>query len=403
MDIVTESPIKPQNGTFTSPLCAHKLPLEGSSYSVYNSDSDVSQSDSEFASAGLPSARRNPHLQSSLPSVQTTPEPEVYVTAADSFAGLSLADAMPRYMIRLEREKDAALARNEPRQPPRRLVADSQPSLDSVLVPHKSKLEKDKEAAIAENNPRKPPSRTFEEQPSLDSVLVPFKSRLQREKEAAQAADEPRRPAVRNIENEQPALDSMLKKSYSRVEREKQASAAAAAADPSTATAIRPPRSRLQMEREASARLADKSRIQDEEIAAIKAAEAEVAAAAAAEAAAIEAEEAEGAAAAAALLESPVAEGGEELYDTNMMSEKFTEDKEADVPVATPAAVQEVEIAAEDILVAKVAEEEEEEAVFIEAEQEVNSALVEEEEHEEEIPAVDNELDTDVAVAEKEE
>ncbi|KAL4551056.1 hypothetical protein Ndes2526B_g09140 [Nannochloris sp. 'desiccata'] len=224
MDIVMEGPLKPESGAFTSPLSAHKLPLEASNHPL---------------------------------------KPGVYVTAAESFAGLSLADAMPRYKIRLEKERDAALARNEPRQPPRRPVEDSQPSLDSILVPHKSKLEKDKEAAIAENKPRKPPSRTFEEQPSLDSVLTPHKSRLQREKEAAQAANEPRRPAVHIIENEQPSLDSMLKKSYSRVEREKQASAAAqaaaaAVADPSTATVIRPPRSRLQMEREASVRLAEK-------------------------------------------------------------------------------------------------------------------------------------------------
>jgi hypothetical protein len=409
MDIVTESSMKPENGAFTSPLSAHKLPLDGSSYSIYDSDSDASQSDSEVVSAVLASATsKTPASPPSLSSVQPSPEPEIYVTAAESFAGLSLADAMPRYKIRLEREKDAALARNEPRQPPRRPVDDSQPSLDSILVPHKSKLEKDKEAAIAENNPRKPPSRKFEDQPSLDSVLVPHKSRLQREKEAAQAANEPRRPAVHNIENEQPSLDSMLKKTYSRVEREKQAAAAAAAAaaaDPSTATAIRPPRSRLQMEREASARLAEKSKIQDEEIAAAKAAEAEIAAAAAAEAAAIAAEEAEGAAAAAALLESPVAERGEELYDSNMIGGKITEAKAIVVPVAAPPAVvvEEAEEAAEDaadIPVAEAAEEEEEEeeeAAVVE--EEVIAALAEAKEQEEEIPAVD----TDVAVAEEEE
>ena len=184
MDVATESPLKSENPVeYTSPLNAHALPLNGSSYSLYTSDTEIS------------------------PSEDVSPEVEsaAYVTAAESFAGLSLADAMPRYKIRLEKEKDEALARNEPRQPPRRPVDTSQPSLDSILVPHKSKLQKDKEAAIEADAPRKPPSRTFEEQPSLDSILVPHKSRLQREKEAAQAANEPRRPATHSFENEQPS------------------------------------------------------------------------------------------------------------------------------------------------------------------------------------------------------
>jgi len=116
--------------------------------------------------------------------MQSIEAEDVYVTAAEAFCGMSLADAMPRHKIRLEKEKEAAIAANEPRIAPRRTF-EEQPPLESMLVPHKSQLQKDKEAAIAANETRRTPRHTVEEQPPLESMLTRRYSRIQREKQAA--------------------------------------------------------------------------------------------------------------------------------------------------------------------------------------------------------------------------
>jgi hypothetical protein len=224
-------------------LSAHSLSID----SQYASDSDVSADSAPDGSTLI-------GTMSTSASQLSIAEPTVYLTAAESFAGMSLAEAMPRHKLRLERERDAAIARNEPRRPPSRTF-EAQPSLDSILRPHKSAMEKAKEEAIARNEPRRPPTRTFEAQPSLDSMLRPHKSAMEKAKEAAVARNEPRRPPVRRFE-EQPPLESMLRKSYSLVEREQQA-IAGGHADAVSPGLGGPRRSRLQMEKEAAARLAD--------------------------------------------------------------------------------------------------------------------------------------------------
>ena len=260
---------------------------------VYRTSSDGSQLSSEDASSQGGSFILTADLLEEFAEVNIESPSSLYVTAADSFGGLSLAEAMPRHTIRLERERNAALAKNEPRQAPRRTF-EQQPSLESMLVPHKSILEKEKEAAMAADAPRKAPLRVIESQPSLDSVLVRHKSKLELAKEAAVAENAPRRAPVRAVE-QQPPLESMLRKSYSLVEREQRAALIAAvenisptASSSSSSDAfggvLPPRRSRLQMEKEAAARLqaAGKAKIvaaeEAAEAAAVAAAEAQIAA-----------------------------------------------------------------------------------------------------------------------------
>jgi hypothetical protein len=194
----------------------------------------------------------------------------IYVTAAESFGGMSLAD-MPRHKLKLERAKEEALARNEPRRSSKTTPDANIPDLGAVLRIHKSALERAKEEALARNEPTSVRAELVADQvESLDAVLVPHKSALERAKEEAVKRNEPRRTPRSTLVMNGPPMESMLMKSYSRVEREKmEAQLSARSADTVSedfgqAQDISVRRSRLQLEREAAARLAEQTRAREE-------------------------------------------------------------------------------------------------------------------------------------------
>jgi hypothetical protein len=188
----------------------------------------------------------------------------VYVTAADSFAGMDLKAAMPRRKLRLEKLRDAALAANEPRRPPpsRHPVANDLP-LGLILKPHVSRLERERNAALADPLPRPGPRNQASPQTEgmdhsgVDEMLLKQKSQLQKEKEGVAGLEHP--PSL--------PLESLLVKTYSRLQREKlnksPPSEDLQSSRTNSSSSSCAPRSRLQLELEAAERVFGAGKGQD--------------------------------------------------------------------------------------------------------------------------------------------
>jgi hypothetical protein len=181
----------------------------------------------------------------------------VYVTAADSFAGMDLKAAMPRRKLRLEKLRDAALAANEPRRPPptRHPVANDLP-LGLILKPHVSRLERERNAALADPLPRPGPRN----QPSPQTEGMDHNSMdevsLKQKRDEVSLEHPPSLP-----------LESLLVKTYSRLQREKlnksPPSEDLQSSRTNSSSSSCAPRSRLQLELEAAERVFGAGKGQD--------------------------------------------------------------------------------------------------------------------------------------------
>ena len=195
---------------------------------------------------------------------------EKYTTVADSFAGMDLKASMPRRKLRLEREREAALAANEPRCPPQtrsqKIVAHDLP-LGLILKPHVSRLERERKAALADPLPRHPSPRNEtslestklengESEQRIDEILVKHKSRLEKAKEEgvirSVGSVESCKGVQRSAQPPPLPLESLLVKTYSRLEREKLKKGNNVEVNSPAASG---PKSRLQLELEAAKRL----------------------------------------------------------------------------------------------------------------------------------------------------
>ena len=115
--------------------------------------------------------------------------------------------------------------------------------------------------------PRKAAHFKYDEaEKPLEETIIKSYSGLEKDQMSFDRT-EPRRPARFNYDQAPLSLENTIKKSYSRLEKEKMAAAAAAAAHVQLGTPQTPgpPRSRLQMERQAAARLEALSRAKDDE------------------------------------------------------------------------------------------------------------------------------------------
>lgn len=236
-------------------IVAHAICENDSPVSDGSVHSDVSFS--ETSSIRQDSARRLTDEETEAP----------YMTAAESFRGLTLSE-LPKHKCRLEREKNAALQSGEqPRVPAsehaqKKHKEQAMDSLDAILKPHQSRLQKEKEAAKKQHQPRVPASsgpisrgsidHDYHQQ-SLDALLKPYKCRLEREREESNLVNEPRRPPLRHVEDHAP-LESINKKHYSKLQLEKMAAEADKQQQSAASSAAgRHRKSALQLEREAAA------------------------------------------------------------------------------------------------------------------------------------------------------
>ena len=189
---------------------------------------------------------------------------EVYVTAAESFQGMSLKD-IPKHTSILEQRKAEALQKEEPRMcPTRGKVGHDAPPLESLLKKHVSRLErmkidlKSEEISKRSENDSKAQSRGIAG--SLED-LVPHKSRLEQAKEESLNSSryEYRKKAVRQEIVD--SLEDVLVPHKSRLERQQEAFKAGEHKETTTNQEVmnarqvtKPPRSKLAIELEASSR-----------------------------------------------------------------------------------------------------------------------------------------------------